>query len=138
MTLAMRRAGVTADQIDGILAAGSAVPAEDLSETRAIRLALGDQADRIPVSAPKSAFGNLFGAATSADVVIAILSMQYHKMPATLHLDQNASDCDLDYVARQPRSIDQSDVVAVNARGIGGANACLILRRWPTDSRLSE
>jgi 3-oxoacyl-(acyl-carrier-protein) synthase len=138
MTLAMRRAGVTVDQIDGIFAAGSAVPAEDLSETRAIRLALGDQADRIPVSAPKSAFGNLFGAATPADVVIALMAMQHHRMPATLHLDQKAAGCDLDYVACNPRPIDQLDVVAVNARGIGGANACLILRRWPTDSRLDR
>ncbi len=138
MTLAMRRAGVTADQINGVFAAGSAVPAEDLSETQAIRLALGDQADQVPVSAPKSAFGNLFGAATPVDVVIALMAMQHQKMPATLHLDQKAPGCDLDYVACQPRSVDQLNVVAINARGIGGASACLILRRWPTNDRSDE
>lgn len=130
MTLAMRRAGVTTDQIDGVFAAGSAVPAEDLSETRAIYLALGDQAERVPVSVPKSAFGNLFGAATPVDVVIALMAMQNRKMPAALHLHQKAPGCDLDYVGLQSRSVDHLDVIAVNARGIGGANACLILRRW--------
>ena len=138
MTLAMRRAGVTVDQIDGVFAAGSAVPAEDLSETRAIRLALGDQADQVPVSVPKSAFGNLFGAATPVDVVIALMAMQNRKLPATLHLSQKASGCDLDYVGVQSRSVDHLDVVAINARGIGGANACLILRRWPAGNKPNE
>lgn len=132
ITLAMQRAGVTADQVDCVFAAGSAVPAEDVSETRAIRLALGEAADRVPVSAPKSAFGNLFGAATPLDTVIALLSLQHRVVPATLNLDQPAQGCDLDYVAGLPRTVEQLDVVAVNARGIGGANACLILRRWPT------
>lgn len=133
MRTAMQRAGVIPDQIDCVFAAGSAVPTEDVSETRAIHLALGQQAARTPVSIPKSAFGNLFGAATPVDVVIALLAMRHRVVPATLHFDSPAPGCDLDYVAKYPRSVSRLDVVVVNARGIGGANACLILRRWPME-----
>ena len=129
ITMAMQRAGVEPHQLDAFFASGSAVPAEDISETRAIRLALGEAAEQVPVSAPKSAFGNLFGAATPIDVAMALLAMQHRIIPGTLHLDQSAPECDLDYVAQESRPAERLDVVAVNARGIGGANACLILRR---------
>jgi 3-oxoacyl-(acyl-carrier-protein) synthase len=131
MTLAMRRAGITSEQVDAIFAAGSAVPVEDETEVRAVRLAFGRRAERVPVSAPKAAFGNLFGAATAVDVVLALLALKHGVIPATLNLDQPAPECDLDYVAWQPRGLPGLHTVAVNARGIGGTNACLILRRWP-------
>ena len=130
MIQAMERAGVDAEEIDCIFAAGSAVPAEDVSETRAIHLALEDAAKRIPISVPKSAFGNLFGAATPTDMLIALLAMQQRVIPPTLHFDQPAQGCNLDYVPRTPRSVDQLDICLVNARGIGGTNASLLLRRW--------
>ena len=130
MTQAMDQAGVTAATLDCVFAAGSAVPDEDVSETRAIHLALGNEAPRVPVSTPKSAFGNLFGAAMPVDTAIALRSMQEKVIPAALHFDQPASGCDLDYVARTPRSIDRLDTCLVNARGIGGTNAVVLLRRW--------
>lgn len=134
MRNAMKKAGVTAEQVDCVFAAGSAIPAEDISEAQAIRLALGEQVSRVPVCVPKSAFGNLFGAATPVDVVIALLAMQHRTLPATLHLDQPAPDCLLEHVTKHPRSVERLDVITVNARGIGGANACLVLRRGPEES----
>lgn len=133
MRLALRRAEVSPEQVDCVFAAGSAIPVEDLTETQAIRLALGQRADSVPVTAPKSAFGNLFGAATPLDVVIAVLALQHRVIPPTLHLDNPASGCDLEYVAHQSLPVSQLDVIAVNARGIGGSNACLVLRRWSQD-----
>src|SRR5436853_3940610 len=130
MTQAMERAGVSAEDIDCVFAAGSAVPTEDISETRAVHLALGDVAKHVPVSTPKSAFGNLFGAATPVDMAIALLAVQQLVIPPTLHFDQPAPDCDLDYVPRTPRSVDHLDTCLLNARGIGGPNASLLLRRW--------
>jgi 3-oxoacyl-[acyl-carrier-protein] synthase II len=130
MVRAMQRAGVSAEELDCLFAAGSAVPAEDVSETRAIHLALGDVAASVPVSTPKSAFGNLFGAALPVDMAVALLAMQWRMIPATLHLDQPAQGCDLDYVPRTPRSVDRIDHCLLNARGLGGANASLLLRRW--------
>lgn len=130
MTRAMQRAGVDPDRLDCLFAAGSAVPDEDVSETRAIHLALGEAATHVPVSTPKSAFGNLFGAAFSLDLAIALLALQYCIIPATLHLDQPAPDCDLDYVPREPRPVERLDHCLLNARGGGGANASVLLRRW--------
>jgi 3-oxoacyl-[acyl-carrier-protein] synthase II len=130
MTQAMARAGVRTQEIDCVFAAGSAVPAEDVSETRAIHLALGQSARQVPVSTPKSAFGNLFGAALPLDMAIALLSMRYHVIPATLHFDEAAQGCDLDYVPRSPRPVDCLNTCLLNARGMGGVNASLVLRRW--------
>lgn len=130
MIQAMQRASVNAEDIDCVFAAASAVPLEDISETRAIHLALRGVAKRVPVCAPKSAFGNLFGAATPVDMALALLSMQRQIIPPTLHLDQPADGCDLDYVPRSPRPVERLNTCLVNARGIGGTNASLLLRRW--------
>ena len=131
MQQALARADRRSDEIDCIFAAGSAVPSEDISETKAIRLAFGDVANRIPVSTPKSAFGNLFGAATPVDMLIALLAMQQHIIPATLHLDEPAPGCDLDYVPQKPRPVERLDTCLINARGLGGTNASLVMQNWP-------
>lgn len=129
---AIKKALVQADkkpeEIDCIFAAGSAVPSEDISETKAIRLAFEEAADRIPVSTPKSAFGNMFGAATPVDMVIALLAMQHGVIPMTLHLDHPAPGCDLDYVPEAPRPVERLDTCLINARGMGGTNAALVLQ----------
>lgn len=129
MTRAMTRAGVDATEIDCIFAAGSAVPDEDISETRAIHLALGKSAPDVPVSTPKSAFGNLFGAAMPVDLAIALLAIQANVIPATLHLDQPAPECDLDYVPRIPRPVEHLNTCILNARGIGGSNAAVVVKQ---------
>ena len=129
MTRAMQRAGIDAEQLDCVFAAGSAVPDEDVSETRAMHLALGEAADHVPVTIPKSAFGNLFGAAFPLDLAIAALAFQHQVIPATLHLDHPAPGCDLDYVPRTPRSVDRLECCLLNARGSGGANASVVLRK---------
>lgn len=128
MTQAMQRAEVEPEELGCLFAAGSAVPEEDISETRAIHLALGASAPHVPISTPKSAFGNLFGAAMPVDMAIALLAMQHGIIPATLHLDQPAPECDLDYVPRTPRPVDQFDTCLLNARGIGGNNAAIVLQ----------
>jgi 3-oxoacyl-[acyl-carrier-protein] synthase II len=138
MTQAMERAGVNAEEVDCVFAAGSAVPTEDVSETRAIHLALGDAAKRVPVSTPKSAFGNLFGAATPVDMAIALLAIQQRMIPPTLYFNQPAPDCDLDYVPSTPRSVDDLDTCLLNARGVGGTNAALLLQRWSEERRIPE
>lgn len=130
MGQALTRAQLGPDEVDCIFAAGSAVPNEDVSETRAIRLAFAESAERVPVSTPKSAFGNLFGAALPVDMAISLLAAQHRVIPATLHLDEPAPECDLDYVPRSPRAVERFDRWMLNARGIGGSNASLVLRRW--------
>lgn len=130
MRQALSRAEKKPEEIDCVFAAGSAIPSEDISETRAIRLTFEESADRIPVSTPKSAFGNMFGAATPVDMTIALLAMQQRVIPATLHLERPAPECDLDYVPQNPRSVERLDACLINARGMGGTNASLVLERW--------
>jgi 3-oxoacyl-(acyl-carrier-protein) synthase len=129
ITETLQRALLRPSEVDCVFAAGSAIPDEDLSETRAIRLALGGDASYIPVTVPKAAFGNLFGAAFALDMAIAILSMQQRVVPATLHLYQPAEGCDLDYVALRPRQVERLDHCLLNARGIGGVNASMLIQR---------
>jgi 3-oxoacyl-(acyl-carrier-protein) synthase len=130
MQQALARANRKPADVDCIFAAGSAIPSEDVLETKAIRRAFGDTADHIPVSTPKSAFGNLFGAATPVDMVIALMAMQQRTIPATLHFDQPAPGCDLDYVPQRPRAVEHLDTSLINARGLGGTNAALVMQRW--------
>lgn len=130
MSRAMQRAGIDENDLDCLFAAGSAVPEEDISETRAIHQALGKAAAHVPVPTPKSAFGNLFGAALPIDMAIALLAMQHQMIPATLHLDEPAPECDLDYVPHTPRRVHHLDHCLLNARGMGGANASILLRKW--------
>lgn len=130
MQQALQRAGIQARELDCIFAAGSAIPAEDVSETRAIHRALDTVAEHVPVSAPKAAFGNLFGAAHSLDTAIALLAMQHSIIPATLNLEQPAPECNLDYVPQTPRRVARLAHCLVNARGMGGANAAIVLRQW--------
>jgi len=127
ITQTLQRASLNPSEVDCIFAAGSAVPEEDLSETYAIRLALGDDASHIPVTAPKSAFGNLFGAAFALDMAIAILAMRQRIIPPTLHLKQPAEGCNLEYVALHPRQVEHLDHCLLNARGIGGVNASMLI-----------
>jgi len=129
ITQTLQRASLSPSEVDCVFAAGSAIPAEDISETCAIRLALGYDASHIPVTAPKSAFGNLFGAAFALDMAIVILAMGRRVIPATLHLNQPAKGCDLEYVARHPRQVERLDNCLLNARGIGGVNASMLIQR---------
>lgn len=129
MTRAMERASITPAEVDCIFAAGSALPDEDLSETRALHLALGERAPLVPVTAPKAAFGNLFGAAHSLDLALAILAMRDGLIPPTLNLDESAPGCDLDYVSQTARPAKQMSHCLVNARGLGGSNASVVVRK---------
>lgn len=131
ITRALQKAELAPEQIDCIFAAGSAIPAEDASEAKAIHLALETAATRVPVSVPKSAFGNLFGAATAVDIIIALLSFQHQIIPPTLHLQHPVADYDLRVVAQSPLQVEQLNNILVLAHGSGGANAALVLRRWP-------
>lgn len=129
MRQALQKAHLDAAEVDCLFSAGSAVPAEDVSETLAIHQAFGEVARTLPVSTPKSAFGNLFGAATAVDTAIALQAMQQRMIPATLHFAQSASGCDLDYVPLTPRPVSHFNACLINARGMGGTNASLVLRR---------
>jgi len=129
MTNAMRQAGVAPDEIDHIVAHGTSTPLNDVTETRAIKRAFGDQAYKVAISAPKSMVGHMLGAAGAAAAIAAVGSIRDGIIPPTINYREPDPDCDLDYtpnVKRQKRV----DTAMINGFGFGGQNAVAIFRRF--------
>jgi len=126
MTLALKRAHVSPEQIGYINAHGTATPLGDTAETRAIKRAFGEIAYRIPVSSTKSMTGHLMGGTASVEVAICVQALRTGILPPTINLDTPDPDCDLDYIPHTARRSDVS-VVMTNAFGFGGHNATLVL-----------
>jgi 3-oxoacyl-[acyl-carrier-protein] synthase II len=128
MTLALRNAGVAPDEIDYIVAHGTATPLNDATETRAIKTAYGEHARKVAISSPKSMIGHLVGAAGIASALAGIGAIRDQVIPPTANLHDPDPECDLDYVPLVARKA-SVDTVAVNGFGFGGQNAVAILRR---------
>ena len=128
MTLALKNAGIAPDEIDYIVAHGTATPLNDATETRAIKTAYGAHAKKVPISSPKSMIGHLVGAAGIASALAGIGAIRDQVIPPTANLHTPDPDCDLDYVPLTARKA-KIDTVAVNGFGFGGQNAVAIFRR---------
>jgi 3-oxoacyl-[acyl-carrier-protein] synthase II len=128
MTLALKNAGVAPDEIDYIVAHGTATPLNDATETRAIKTAYGAHARKVPISSPKSMIGHLVGAAGIASALAGIGAIRDQVIPPTANLREPDPECDLDYVPLTARKA-KIDTVAVNGFGFGGQNAVAIFRR---------
>jgi len=128
MTGALRNAGVAPDEIDYIVAHGTATPLNDQTETRAIKAAYGAHAKKVAISSPKSMIGHLVGAAGIASALAGIGAIRDQVIPPTTNLRTPDPECDLDYVPLTARKA-RVDTVAVNGFGFGGQNAVAILRR---------
>lgn len=129
MRLAVARSGVALSEVGTVFAHGSGVPVEDVTEGYAIREVFGDAADHIPVTVPKAGFGHLLGAAAPVDVALALWTMRLGRVPATVNLERLAPGLDLDIVQGASRSIGSWEHSVVISRGLGGVNACLMVRR---------
>jgi 3-oxoacyl-[acyl-carrier-protein] synthase II len=128
MTLALKNAGVAPDEIDYIVAHGTATSLNDAAETRAIKAAYGAHARKVAISSPKSMIGHLVGAAGIASALAGIGAIRDQIIPPTANLHTPDPDCDLDYVPLTARKA-KVDTVAVNGFGFGGQNAVAIFRR---------
>jgi len=129
MTAAMKSAGINPDQVDYINAHGTSTPVNDPIETRAIKLALGENALRVPVSSTKSMTGHAIGAAGALEAIICVKALQAGVMPPTINLENPDPDCDLDYVPLEARS-KKLDVVMSNSFAFGGQNCVLVFRKF--------
>jgi len=128
MTLALKNAGVAPDEIDYIVAHGTATPLNDQTETRAIKTAYGEHARRVAISSPKSMIGHLVGAAGIASVLAGVGAIRDQIIPPTANLHTPDPECDLDYVPLTARKA-KVETVAVHGFGFGGQNAVTILRK---------
>ena len=127
MTSALRNSGVAPDEIDYIVAHGTATPLNDVTETRAIKAAYGDHAYKVAISSPKSMIGHLVGAAGIASALAGIGAIRDGIIPPTANLRTPDPECDLDYVPLTSRTA-KVETVAVDGFGFGGQNAVAILR----------
>ena len=128
MRNALRNAGVNPDEVDYINAHGTSTPLGDLSETSAVKLALGDAAYQTAISSTKSMTGHLLGAAGGVEAVFSALSVYHQIAPPTINLDNQDPACDLDFVPNVARDM-RIDVALSNSFGFGGTNGTLVFRR---------
>jgi minimal PKS chain-length factor (CLF/KS beta) len=127
ISLAVADAGVAAEDIDAVFADAFGVPEFDAIEVAALKSALGKRASDVPVTAPKTMVGRQYAGGASLDVAAAAFAMRDGVIPPTVNLDNPASGFDLDFVTAA-REAQLSNVLVV-ARGFGGFNAALVLRR---------
>ena len=130
MKMAMADAGVNVDEIDYINAHGTSTPLGDASETRVIKLALGEEnARKTPISSTKGATGHCLGASGAIEAVFTTLAVNRNVLPPTINYDEPDPECDLDYIPNESREA----VVRIgvsNSFGFGGHNACIVVRQF--------
>jgi len=129
MTMAFADAGIEPSEIDYINAHGTSTPLGDASETRVIKLAVGEElAPKIPVSSTKGATGHCLGAAGAIEAMFAVLAVNRGKLPPTINYESPDPKCDLDYIPNEARDADVR-VAVNNSFGFGGHNASIVVRR---------
>lgn len=129
MATALDDAGLTPSDVDYVNAHGTSTRYNDAVETRAIRAVFGAHADRLLVSATKSMLGHMVGAAGAVESIVTLLTLAEGIVVPTINLETPDPECNLDYVANQAR-LRPIAVAVKNSFGFGGANACLVFRRY--------
>ena len=129
MAMALAEAGLEPSAIDYINAHGTATAAGDVSETKAIKVALGDHARKVAISTNKSMIGHCLGASGAIEAVATVLTIVNSLLPPTTNLTDPDPACDLDYVPLESR-FQKVEVAASNSFGFGGHNVTLVFRRF--------
>jgi 3-oxoacyl-[acyl-carrier-protein] synthase II len=125
MTLALKYAGLSPEQIGYINAHGTSTPPGDRIETAAIKKAFGTNAKTVPVSSTKSMIGHTLGAAGAIESIVCIKALETGILPPTINYETPDPDCDLDYIPNQARKTN-IDFAMKNSFGFGGHNVTLI------------
>ena len=133
MTKALEEAGVTAADVDYVNAHGTSTPLNDRHETAAIKVALGEEAYRVPVSSTKSMTGHLLGSGGALEACFCLLAMANSIIPPTINLKESDPSCDLDYTPNTARP-QELNVTVSNSFGFGGHNSVLVFGKPGMDS----
>jgi 3-oxoacyl-[acyl-carrier-protein] synthase II len=129
LKLAMNDAAISPSDVDYINAHGTSTVVNDVSETKAIKSALGEHSKKVPVSSNKSMIGHLLGAAGGVEAIFTILTIRAGIMPPTINYDTPDPECDLDYIPNIARKA-QVNIALSNSFGFGGVNATLVFRKF--------
>jgi 3-oxoacyl-[acyl-carrier-protein] synthase II len=128
MSAAIKRAGISASEIDYINAHGTSTPLGDEIELGAVTRVLGDAAPKTVMSSTKSAVGHLLGAAGSVEAIFCLLAMRDGIAPPTLNLDNPSVETEINLVPHKPLK-KEINVALSNSFGFGGTNASLVMRK---------
>jgi 3-oxoacyl-[acyl-carrier-protein] synthase II len=128
MAMALKRAGISASEVDYINAHGTSTMADEI-ELGAVERVVGNSAGRISMSSTKSCIGHLLGAAGAVEAIFSILAIRDKVAPPTINLDKPSVETPIDLVPHQARQRD-IDTTLSNSFGFGGTNASLIFRRY--------
>ncbi|MDO8729770.1 MAG: beta-ketoacyl-ACP synthase II [Candidatus Omnitrophota bacterium] len=129
MKMALEDADLSPKDISYINAHGTSTNLNDKIETKAIKMVMGDQAHKIPVSSTKSVTGHLLGAAAAIEFVACCMAIKDQIIPPTINYTTPDPECDLDYVPNEARKAKIS-VCLSNSLGFGGHNVSLIVRKF--------
>jgi 3-oxoacyl-[acyl-carrier-protein] synthase II len=129
MKMALNNASVSPQEIDYINAHGTSTKFNDASETKAIKLVLGERAYKIPISANKSMIGHLACAAGAVEAVAAVMTVKEGIIPPTINYATPDPECDLDYVPNVARE-QKVNVCLSNSFGMGGQNCCVLIKKF--------
>ena len=129
MENAIKDAGLKPEDIDYVNAHGTSTHHNDLFETKAIKLALGDHARKVKINSTKSMIGHLLGAAGGVEFITCVKSIEDGYVHATVGLEKPGEGCDLDYTQGDGVAMDVNVAIS-NSLGFGGHNASLIVRKF--------
>lgn len=129
MQLAMKDAEITPEQVSYINAHGTSTPANDVTETAAIKTALGESAYKVAISSTKSMTGHLLGGSGGIEAVATAMAIASDQIPPTINLENPDPGCDLDYVPKNSRA-QKVDIALSNSFGFGGHNVTLAFKKY--------
>lgn len=129
VTIAMKDAGIEPSDVDYINAHGTSTQLNDAGETKALKIALGDHAYKIPISSTKSMIGHLLGAAGAVEAIATVLTINRGMIHPTINYENPDPECDLDYVPNTARR-KEVRIAMSNGFGFGGHNAVVVLGKY--------
>jgi beta-ketoacyl-acyl-carrier-protein synthase II len=129
MKWAIADAGLCPADIGYVNAHGSSTPLNDLAETRAIKTVFGDHAYQLAISSIKSMLGHAMGASGALELIASAMTLHTGLIPPTINYTTPDPELDLDYVPNVARKADLNAVIS-NSFGLGGQNACVVLKKY--------
>jgi 3-oxoacyl-[acyl-carrier-protein] synthase II len=129
MRMALRKAGITPQDVNYINAHGTSTPINDPTETQAVKTVFGDHAYKLVMSSTKSMTGHLLGAAGGLEAGISALAVKHQIAPPTINLAEPDPACDLDYAANASRRLPIRYALS-NSFGFGGTNGTLVFKYY--------
>jgi 3-oxoacyl-[acyl-carrier-protein] synthase II len=130
MRMAFADAGIEPTDVGYVNAHGTSTPLGDASETRVIKIAVGEEhARKLPISSTKGATGHCLGASGAIEAMFTVLAVDRGMLPPTINYEERDPECDLDYIPNEARKTDLRIAVS-NSFGFGGHNACIVVRRF--------